>query len=167
MAIDHADNLAIVALGALLIWLTGILPFLAVHLAISVLAGAAGIWLFYVQHQFEDTHWSSGDEWQFEDSALHGASNYDLPRPLQWLTGNIGIHHVHHLASRVPFYRLPEVLRDHHHFGKPALREAGAMGRARQTAGVVPRGDGVGPSSRRPFISARNADKDRSCSRKS
>jgi omega-6 fatty acid desaturase (delta-12 desaturase) len=115
-------NLAIVALGALLIWLTGIVPFLAVYLTISVLAGAAGIWLFYVQHQFEDTHWSSGDEWQFEDSALHGASNYDLPRPLQWLTGNIGIHHVHHLASRVPFYRLPEVLRDH-----PELAELGRI----------------------------------------
>ena len=66
-----------------------------------------------MQHQFEDTHWSGGSDWQFEESALHGASNYDLPPPLQWLTGNIGIHHVHHLSSRVPFYRLPEVLRDH------------------------------------------------------
>ncbi|MCR5858964.1 fatty acid desaturase [Mesorhizobium sp. J428] len=115
-------NLVIVALGAFLIWLTGIVPFLAVHLAIAVLAGAAGIWLFYVQHQFEDTHWSDGSEWTFEESALHGASNYLLPRPLQWLTGNIGIHHVHHLSSRVPFYRLPEVLRDH-----PQLSEIGRI----------------------------------------
>ncbi|SMH43162.1 fatty acid desaturase [Mesorhizobium australicum] len=115
-------NLVIVALGALLIWLTGIVPFLAVHLAIAVLAGAAGIWLFYVQHQFEDTHWSDGSEWTFEESALHGASNYLLPRPLQWLSGNIGIHHVHHLSSRVPFYRLPEVLRDH-----PELSEIGRI----------------------------------------
>jgi omega-6 fatty acid desaturase (delta-12 desaturase) len=105
-------NLAIAALCAALIWLTGIVPFLLVHLPIVVLAGAAGIWLFYVQHQFEDTHWSDGKEWDFQDAALHGSSNYVLPGPLQWLTGNIGIHHVHHLSSRVPFYRLPEVLRD-------------------------------------------------------
>jgi omega-6 fatty acid desaturase (delta-12 desaturase) len=115
-------NLAICALGALLIWLTGLVPFLAVHMSIAVLAGAAGIWLFYVQHQFEDTHWSEAEDWEFEDSALHGSSNYDLPRPLQWLTGNIGIHHVHHLSSRVPFYRLPEVLRDH-----PELAEIGRI----------------------------------------
>ena len=108
-----ATNLAIAALCAALIWTVGIVPFLLVHVSIAVLAGAAGIWLFYVQHQFEDTHWSDGSDWEFEESALHGASNYDLPKVLQWLTGNIGIHHVHHLSSRVPFYRLPEVLRDH------------------------------------------------------
>lgn len=93
-----------------------------VHLPVVVLAGAAGVWLFYVQHQFEDTHWSEGEEWEFADAALHGASNYELPRPLPWLTGNIGIHHVHHLSSRVPFYRLPEVLRDH-----PALADIGRI----------------------------------------
>lgn len=115
-------NAAIAALCAGLIWITGIVPFLLVHLPIVVLAGAAGIWLFYVQHQFEDTHWSDADEWNFPESALHGASNYDLPQPLQWLTGNIGIHHVHHLSSRVPFYRLSEVLRDH-----PALADMGRI----------------------------------------
>jgi omega-6 fatty acid desaturase (delta-12 desaturase) len=105
-------NLAIVALFAAMIWLFGVSSLLTVHLPIVLLAGAAGIWLFYVQHQFEDTHWSSGEDWDFEESALHGSSNYVLPAPLQWLTGNIGIHHVHHLSSRVPFYRLPEVVRD-------------------------------------------------------
>lgn len=117
-----ATNAAIAALCAGLIWLAGVTPFLAVHLPIAVLAGAAGIWLFYVQHQFEDTHWSDASEWEFQDAALHGASNYDLPKFLQWMTGNIGIHHVHHLSSRVPFYRLPEVLRDH-----PALADMGRI----------------------------------------
>jgi acyl-lipid omega-6 desaturase (Delta-12 desaturase) len=84
-----------------------------VHLPIVLIAGALGIWLFYVQHQFEDTHWSNPPEWQFQHAALHGASHYDLPWGLRWLTGHIGVHHVHHLSSKIPFYRLPEVLRDH------------------------------------------------------
>ena len=88
------------------------MPFLLVHLPTVILAGAAGVWLFYVQHQFEETHWSKVPEWQFQHAALNGSSHYDLPAPLRWLTGNIGIHHVHHLSSRVPYYRLPEVLRD-------------------------------------------------------
>jgi len=115
-------NLAIAIFCAGLIWVAGLVPFLVVHLSIVVLAGAAGIWLFYVQHQFEDTHWASEDEWTFADSALHGSSNYILPQPLQWLTGNIGIHHIHHLSSRVPFYRLPEVLRDY-----PQLAQIGRI----------------------------------------
>ena len=117
-----ATNFAIAALSAGLIWLIGIVPFLIVHLPIVVLAGAAGIWLFYVQHQFEDTHWSEGQHWQFQHAALHGSSHYDLPRVLRWLTGNIGIHHVHHLSSKVPCYRLPEVLRDF-----PELRSVGRI----------------------------------------
>lgn len=108
-----ATNLAIVVLAAGLIWLVGLVPFMLVQLPIVALAGSAGVWLFYVQHQFEETHWSQGPEWQFQDAALHGSSYYDLPWVLQWLTGNIGIHHVHHLSSRVPYYRLPEVLRDY------------------------------------------------------
>jgi omega-6 fatty acid desaturase (delta-12 desaturase) len=108
-----ATNLAVVVMAALLIWAVGIVPFLLVHLPVVLLAAAAGVWLFYVQHQFEDTHWSKDEEWEFPEAALHGASHYDLPLVLRWLTGNIGIHHVHHLASRIPYYRLPEVLRDH------------------------------------------------------
>lgn len=106
-------NAAILALAVAIIGTVGVAPFLLIHLPIVLLAGAAGIWLFYVQHQFEETHWSTGEDWQFPRAALHGASHYDLPPVLQWLTGNIGIHHVHHLASRIPYYRLPEVLRDH------------------------------------------------------
>lgn len=108
-----ATNLGIAILVTGLIWLTGLGTFLLVHMPIVVLASTAGVWLFYVQHQFEDTHWSQPPEWQFQQAALHGSSHYDLPRMLQWLSGNIGIHHVHHLSSRIPYYRLPEVLTDY------------------------------------------------------
>nr|CAD6413731.1 fatty acid desaturase [Rhizobium sp. Q54] len=108
-----ATNAGIILFGGLLVSLVGLVPFLLIHLPIVLLAGTAGIWLFYVQHQFEETHWSTGEDWEFPQAALHGASHYDLPPVLRWLTGYIGIHHVHHLSSRIPFYRLPEVLRDH------------------------------------------------------
>lgn len=117
-----ATNAAILVCAALVAWMVGLLPFLLIHLPIVLLAGAAGIWLFYVQHQFEETHWSAGEDWQFPQAALHGASHYDLPLVLRWLTGNIGIHHVHHLSSRIPYYRLPEVLRDH-----PQLADIGRI----------------------------------------
>ena len=108
-----ATNAAIVVLYAALIALVGWLPFLLIQLPIVLLGGAAGIWLFYVQHQFEETQWSRKEDWNFENAALNGSSYYDLPAPLRWLTANIGIHHVHHISSRVPYYRLPEVLRDY------------------------------------------------------
>lgn len=117
-----ATNLAIALLVAVLVWLVGLVPFLLVHLPIVFFAGVAGIWLFYVQHQFEDTHWSGGQDWDFRHAALHGSSYYDLPPVLNWLTGNIGIHHVHHLSSKIPCYRLPEVLRDF-----PELKEIGRI----------------------------------------
>lgn len=115
-------NVAILAMALGLSWLIGFSSFLAVQLPIALLAGSAGIWLFYVQHQFEETNWEQGPQWQFEDAALHGSSHYDLPLVLRWLTCNIGIHHVHHLSSRVPYYRLPEVLRDY-----PELRDVGRI----------------------------------------
>lgn len=106
-------NAAIATVAALVIWQIGFVQFLAVHLPITIVAATAGVWLFYVQHQFEDTVWEDDAEWSFHEAALHGSSNYDLPLILRWFTGNIGIHHVHHLSSRIPFYRLPEVLRSH------------------------------------------------------
>lgn len=99
--------------------ITGILYFggwpalLLVFLPSTLVAASVGVWLFYVQHQFETTHWEGAQEWQVHEAALHGSSHYDLPVVLRWLTANIGIHHVHHLYSRIPFYRLTEVLRDH------------------------------------------------------
>lgn len=107
-----ATNLGIVVPIAFMIWLVGLSTFLIVQIPITLMAATIGVWLFYVQHQFEDTHWSNNGEWNFQHAALHGSSHYDLPRPLRWLTGNIGIHHVHHLAAKIPFYRLPEVLED-------------------------------------------------------
>lgn len=118
-----ATNAAVVTLAVLLIWIMGIAPFFLIHLPVVLLAGSAGVWLFYVQHQFEDTHWSKPPEWSFPHAAIHGASYYDLPAPLCWITCNIGIHHVHHLSSKVPFYRLPEVLRDF-----PELASRGRIG---------------------------------------
>ncbi|TCR74815.1 fatty acid desaturase [Rhizobium sp. BK376] len=106
-------NAVVVALAALLIWAVGIVPFLLIHLPIVLIAGSVGVWLFYIQHQFEETHWSRPPEWTLQHAAMHGASYYDLPRPLRWITANIGMHHIHHISSRVPFYRLPEVLRDY------------------------------------------------------
>lgn len=107
-----ATNFAIIFPIAFMIWLVGLVPFLAVQIPITLMAATGGVWLFYVQHQFEDTHWSESGEWEFAHAALHGSSHYDLPQPIRWLSGNIGIHHVHHLAAKIPFYRLPEVLRD-------------------------------------------------------
>lgn len=107
-----ATNVALVAASAILIWTVGLSSFLLVHVPVVLIAAAAGVWLFYVQHQFEETHWDHAPAWSFHEAALNGSSFYDLPPVLRWFTANIGIHHVHHLASRVPFYRLTEVLRD-------------------------------------------------------
>ncbi|MCJ7872257.1 fatty acid desaturase [Marinovum sp. 2_MG-2023] len=102
-------------LGALgVIWyFGGLMAILLIFLPSTLLAATAGVWLFYVQHQFETTHWEAEEDWQLHEAALHGSSHYVMPPVLQWLTANIGIHHVHHLYSRIPFYRLPAVLRDH------------------------------------------------------
>ena len=106
-------NAIIAILLALIVWLGGFMPVLLIYLPTSVIGATIGVWLFYVQHQFEETQWKKSEDWQIHDVALAGSSNYRLPKVLQWLTGNIGIHHVHHLYSRIPFYRLTEVLRDH------------------------------------------------------
>lgn len=98
---------------ALIVWFGGSLPVLVIFLPTLVVAATLGVWLFYVQHQFEQTHWSKGDDWDLHNAALEGSSHYVLPQPLRWLSGNIGIHHVHHLYSRIPFYRLPEVIQHH------------------------------------------------------
>jgi omega-6 fatty acid desaturase (delta-12 desaturase) len=115
-------NAAIAAVAGALIWAMGLKLFLLVHLPITLVAASLGVWFFYVQHQFEHTHWDRGDDWSFHAAALHGSSHYDLPPVLRWLSANIGVHHVHHLASRIPFYRLPEVLRE-----VPALARCGRM----------------------------------------
>jgi len=108
-----ATNLAIALVVATLIWFIGVGPFLLVHLPIILIAGAIGVWLFFVQHQFNPTFWAREGEWTLHEAALYGSSHYDLPAILRWFTANIGVHHVHHLCSRIPYYRLPRALRDH------------------------------------------------------
>jgi len=117
-----ATNTAIALAIVVMMWLVGVTPFLLVHLPITLLASSIGVWLFYVQHQFEDTFWAEGSAWTVHEAALHGSSHYDLPHVLRWFTANIGVHHVHHLCSRIPYYRLPGVLRDH-----PELGEVGRL----------------------------------------
>ena len=117
-----ATNLASAAVVAVLVWLIGIGPFLLVQLPITIVAASVGVWLFYVQHQFEKTFWARDGTWRPHEAALYGSSHYDLPKILRWFTANIGVHHVHHLSSRIPYYRLPRVLRDH-----PDLRGVGRL----------------------------------------
>jgi omega-6 fatty acid desaturase (delta-12 desaturase) len=108
-----ATNAAIALVVTGMMWCVGVRPFLLVHLPVIFVAGAIGMWLFFVQHQFEHTVWSEGTDWSFSGAALYGSSHYDLPVVLRWFTANIGMHHIHHLCSRIPFYRLPIALRDH------------------------------------------------------
>ena len=102
----HATNLALAVLIGGLCWLIGWQEFLLLQVPMVLLAGAAGIFLFYVQHQFEDVYWESGENWSYADAALRGSSHLKLPKVLQFFTGNIGLHHVHHLSSRIPNYNL-------------------------------------------------------------
>ncbi len=106
-------NATIALLVGLITYFGGWQVLLLIFIPTTLVAASIGVWLFYVQHQFEETHWDHDDDWQMHDAALHGSSHYVMPQPLQWLTANIGIHHVHHLYARIPFYRLTEVLRDH------------------------------------------------------
>ena len=100
------NDLALVALGLGGWMAVGWPAVLAVHVPIVMLAGAIGIWLFYVQHTFEEAYWSQSDAWNPRLAAIHGSSFYDLPPVLRWFTGNIGYHHIHHLAPRIPNYHL-------------------------------------------------------------
>ena len=106
-------NAGIAAMLAMIVWFGGWQSLFLVFLPTTLLGASVGVWLFYVQHQFETTQWDQPENWQMHDAALHGSSHYDLPPILRWFTANIGIHHVHHLYSRIPFYRLPEVLKNH------------------------------------------------------
>jgi omega-6 fatty acid desaturase (delta-12 desaturase) len=116
-------NAAIAAAAFLVSWFFGFEVFLLVHLPIVLVAASLGIWFFYVQHQFERTVWEQSERWSFHEAALFGSSYYELPAVLRWLSANVGIHHVHHLASRIPFYRLNDALKD-----LPVLATIGRVG---------------------------------------
>jgi acyl-lipid omega-6 desaturase (Delta-12 desaturase) len=99
-------NIALAVFVGVLCWLIGWEDFLLVQAPTLMLAGSAGIWLFYVQHQFEDAYWQESDEWSYAEAALRGSSYLKLPKVLQFFSGNIGLHHVHHLNARIPNYNL-------------------------------------------------------------
>jgi len=105
-----------------LIWYIGWKPFVMMALPVTLIATSVGVWLFYIQHQFEDTMWEHEQHWDRKTSALYGSSYYALPKILQWFTGNIGIHHIHHLCSAIPNYRLQECLDD-----EPELKEINVL----------------------------------------
>lgn len=99
-------NLGLLGMAAGMSWLFGWKAYLIIQLSVMAVAGSAGIWLFYVQHQFEGVYWERGADWDYTTAALKGSSFYKLPRILQWFSGNIGFHHIHHLSPRIPNYNL-------------------------------------------------------------
>lgn len=102
----HITNLAIVLMVTGMSMIFGFWPYVIVQVAIMAVAGSAGTWLFYVQHQFEGVYWERKEDWDFAQAALQGSSFYKLPKILQWFSGNIGFHHIHHLSPRIPNYNL-------------------------------------------------------------
>jgi len=99
-------NLAVLGVAAGLSWVFGIKAYVLLQLTVTMVAGSAGVWLFYVQHQFEGVYWERSGEWDYTTAALQGSSFYKLPKVLQWFSGNIGFHHIHHLSPRIPNYHL-------------------------------------------------------------
>jgi len=99
-------DLALAVLIGGLCWLIGWREYLLIQVPTALLAGSVGVWLFYVQHQFEDAYWQNAGQWRYADAALQGSSYLKLPKVLQFFTGNIGLHHVHHLSARIPNYNL-------------------------------------------------------------
>jgi omega-6 fatty acid desaturase (delta-12 desaturase) len=99
-------NATLLLMATLLSWLFGVGPYLLIQSIAIAFAGAVGLWLFYIQHQFEGVYWERDDHWDYTAAALRGSSYYKLPKVLQWISGNIGFHHIHHLSPRVPNYHL-------------------------------------------------------------
>lgn len=102
----YGTNLAILAFGTGMSMLFGLQTYLLLQLGVLIVAAMAGVWLFYVQHQFEGVYWERRQEWDYCAAALQGSSFYKLPKILQWFSGNIGFHHIHHLSPRIPNYNL-------------------------------------------------------------
>ena len=113
-------SLVIAILTGTIIWLVGWKSFLLIQIPISVITSSTGAWLFFIQHQFEDTYWADNENWNFSRAALHGSSYYKLPKILQWFTGNIGFHHIHHLSPRIPNYLLEKCQKENPEFQEAA-----------------------------------------------
>ena len=118
MATNAATALLIISAAMLI----GPQRFLMIYMPIVLIAASAGVWLFYVQHQFEGVSWARNESWQVHEYALHGSSYYALPTVLRWFTANIGMHHIHHLCARIPFYKLPAAIEE-----DPALKRMGKL----------------------------------------
>lgn len=118
----YYTTLAIGSLIGIVIWLIGLKAFLLILLPIVIITSSAGAWLFFVQHQFEDAYWANQEEWDYAKAALNGSSYYKLPKVLQWFTGNIGFHHIHHLSPRIPNYKLEKC-----HKENPALQTTAVL----------------------------------------
>jgi len=114
----HLTNLALAVLITVTSLLIGFREFMMIWLPIVLLSGTAGVLLFYVQHQFEDAYWREGREWDYATAAVAGSSYFRLPKVLQWFTGNIGFHHVHHLSPKIPNYQLERCHRENPTFQK-------------------------------------------------
>jgi acyl-lipid omega-6 desaturase (Delta-12 desaturase) len=124
-----ATDVVLLGTVSLLCWLIGWQHFLLVWAPPAMIAGSVGIWLFYVQHQFEDAYWQNGEDWDYADAALRGSSYLKLPKVLQFFTGNIGLHHVHHLNARIPNYNLQRAHDENPIFhGVPTLSFRDALG---------------------------------------
>ncbi|HYV28019.1 MAG TPA: fatty acid desaturase, partial [Candidatus Eisenbacteria bacterium] len=102
----YSTNVALILICGGLCWVFGWKAYLLLQLTVMLVAGSAGVWLFYVQHQFEGVYWQRREQWDYTQAALQGSSFYKLPRLLQWFSGNIGFHHIHHLSPRIPNYHL-------------------------------------------------------------
>src|SRR5262245_11464054 len=119
----YVTNLGLLVLYGFLWWAMGLKALLMISAPLLIIAGAAGVWLFYVQHQYEDTYWRARDEWDYATSALLGSSYYKLTRVAQWFTGNIGFHHIHHLSPKIPNYKLQQC-----HEENPLFQESTVLG---------------------------------------
>lgn len=112
----HITNLILLGIFLGMGFTIGFHEYIAVQLPIIAFASSMGVWFFYVQHQFEDAYWERHENWDFASAALHGSSYYELPKLLQWFSGNIGFHHIHHLSPRIPNYKLEECHKTHEIF---------------------------------------------------
>ena len=115
-------NLALLVKVIVMSAIFGVVPYVVIQLTVLMVAGSVGVWLFYLQHQFEDAYWERGDDWDYAAAALQGSSFFKLPRVLQWFSGNIGFHHIHHLSPRIPNYNLERC-----HKSDPMFRDVPPM----------------------------------------